>query len=266
VQFPQRRSRTLEYVSRFPGLANAIREWQVQEWKHPGCPPSPIPAVLEFCNFLVLKRDGGDVLVHASEDFYEHPWHDAVLDTSGFMCRCIAALLFPLPRDCEVGLCANYLWRKLYFRCDPFHSPIKPAYVHRPSPTYSFRQQQFALCQDEHLLSSACDLGPRKGWHIPLLFCRCMAPFWPFAKQETHHEIPQHLRGATMPAYASAGMQACGRFLWRHTKVKAWVDRRPAPEVIQWDHVQNKVHLEQGFAQAMDDEPTFWWDFDCGFW
>ena len=93
-----------------------------------------------------------------------------------------------------------------------------------------------------------------------------MAPFWPFARQETHHEIPQHLRGAIMPAYADPPMQKCGRFLQRHTKVKAWVDRRPAPEVIQWDHVEKKVHLEQGFAQAMDNEPTFWWDFDCGFW
>ena len=149
------------------------------------------------------------------------PCHDAVLDTSGFTCRCIAALLFPLPHGCK----------------------------------------------DEHLLSSACNLGPRKGWHIPLLFCSCMGPFWPWAKpQPSHHEIPQHLRGTTLPAYASKDMQACGRFLRQHTKVKAWIDRRPAPEVIQWDHVQNKVHLEQGFAQAMDNKPTFWWDFDFGFW
>ncbi len=38
------------------------------------------------------------------------------------------------------------------------------------------------------------------------------------------------------------------------------------PDIIQRDHVESKVHLEQGFATATDAVPSFYWDFTTAFW
>ena len=80
VQFPQRRSRRLVRVADIHGLAQAIRQWQAREWVDPSCPPTGVPETVECCNYIILPMQRGGAsnrreqqIVHASEDFYEHP-------------------------------------------------------------------------------------------------------------------------------------------------------------------------------------------------
>ena len=47
---------------------------------------------------------------------------------------------------------------------------------------------------------------------------------------------------------------------------KAWIPVSNRREIIQWDHAERKVHLEQGFINPTDHTPTFYWDFDSQFW
>ena len=193
VQFPQRRSRSLVRVADIPGLATAIHEWQQREWVHPRCPPSGIPERVETCNYIILPGgDGGQQIVHASEEFYEHPWHDAVL-TGGYdrhgtwkesmwMATCHMAFLFPLPLRC----------------CDP------------------------------NLLASAVDMGKRKGHHIPLLLVTNMMEFWPWTNPQPPGSLPAWLvqRGRLAAYTDSPAMRDCGKFLRNHTSVKACIGDR----------------------------------------
>ena len=47
---------------------------------------------------------------------------------------------------------------------------------------------------------------------------------------------------------------------------KAWIPVSKERDILQWDHAEEKVHLEQGFATATDRTPAFYWDFDFAFW
>ena len=196
VRFPQRRSRKLVPVTRINGLAEALELWQKREWVNPGCRPQGLPYVVEVCNYLQLPMQGEHATIHASDDFYSHPWHDSVL-TGGWrlkpggnprrkkdfrwiqgvwMCRCHTALLFPLPRDCT----------------------------------------------DEQLLQSAVYLGKKRGHHIPLLLVTQMCEFWPWTNPQNRAALPKWLTDkGKLPAYTdSQGMRDCGTFLRKYTKVK----------------------------------------------
>ena len=195
VQFPQRRSRRLVRVADIPGLAQAIRQWQAREWNDPRCPPTAVPDMVECCNYIVLPINKAGTtkrhqqqIVHASEEFYTHPWHDSVLtggmDSAGnwvesvWMCRCHRAFLFPLPPGCT----------------------------------------------DQSLVQSATHLGKRKGLHIPLLLVTFMTEFWPWHDPQRAAALPQWLlQQRSLPAYtATKAMRDCGDFLRKYTHVKAW--------------------------------------------
>ena len=62
-------------------------------------------------------------------------------------------------------------------------------------------------------------------------------------------------------------MREVGKFLHTHTKVKGWIPTRADQlSVLQWDYVDEKVHLEQGFFTRQKRVPQFYWDFDTTFW
>ena len=260
VGFPQRRSRWLVRVCDIEGLADAIKRWQLQEWTDPCCPPSGIPAEVECCNYLELPFHGTQERVHASDKFHSHPWRDAVL-TGGYK---------------------NGVWQESVWMCQ-----CHMAFLFRLPDT----------CQDQNLLDSAVDLGKRKGWHIPLMLVTFMTEFWPWTAPQTSACLPEWLRQQKqLSAYtATKPMRDCGAFLRKYTTVKAWIgvnipytlhhvlhifapcvanfvipkawipisDTR---EVIQWDHAERKVHLEQGFATRAQRTPAFYWDFASEFW
>ena len=196
VRIPLRDSRKIVDTKDIPGLALAIRAWQALEWKNPLCPPSGVPETVECCNFIVLPMkpgetaaEAGEHIVHASEMFYDHPWHDSVLTggrneanewvPSCWMCRCRLAFLFRLPDRCK----------------------------------------------DKKLMKGALHLGKRKGWHLPMLLVTYMCPFWPFDKRQNAACLPPWLKTQKkMPRYADDNaMRQCGKFLRRYTNVQAWI-------------------------------------------
>ena len=219
VLFPKQRSRKLRLVAEFPGMDTAIQEWLAREWLDASCPVPPVPVAVECMNYLQIRDGEGLMTIHASMKFYQHEWHDSVLENAGHMCRCQLAFLFPLPAE--------------------YHGP---------------------------LVGSAVKLGPRIGRQVPLLLALSMRPFWPFDDPQPT-EVLDVGGPARLPAYLGADMRKCGRFLHQHTMVKAWLPHRgEQPEVVQWDEVEHKVHLEQGFFTAASREADFWWDFEFGFW
>ena len=204
VGFPKRRSRQLVRVTDIDGLAEALVAYMKREWVRPGCRPCELPEVVEVCNYLRLPMKdatgpGDDhAIVHASEDFYRHPWHDSVLTggwrlraggnpnrprdyrwvKSVWMCRCHTALLFPVPRDCT----------------------------------------------DDKLLESAVYLGKKHGHCIPLLLVTQMCQFWPWRNPQNAAALPKWLTDqGRLPAYTdSKAMRDCGDFLRKYTRVKVW--------------------------------------------
>jgi len=47
---------------------------------------------------------------------------------------------------------------------------------------------------------------------------------------------------------------------------QAWIPVSGHREIMQWDHAERKVHLENGYAAAKDTVPRFYWDFTMDFW
>ena len=235
VSYPEKRSRTKWQLHEIhAGCAAAIQQWLDQEWdpENKGEPAAVIPDRLYRLNFIdLLAADGtvADTLHTSIKDWYGHPWHDSVRDVSGWVHRCLAAILFPLPEG-YTGPVAGSARREGVSKRNPMYIPL--LLVNALCPFWPFDAQQ---------------PKPRHAG----VYC----------------DIPANLQGKAIRAYTTPPMQEVGKFLRQYTAVQAYVAKSPdQPCIIQWDHVLGKIHLELGFFTPEAQVEDFWWDFDLKSW